>query len=177
MSVESKIVNAISDIDSRVGVGNPFKDKWVSILGDSISTYNGWIPSDNATFYPKQDVTDVTKTWWHQLLTRLGAKLCVNDSSGGRRVCDSTLLADTSGYNNLHRKAGSTYVNLDGTTEEATETVYPDVILILLGINDFNAGTAVGTYNMSGDAGDYTQFAACYTKLLMTLSGYNYKDS
>ena len=64
-SFNEKILNAVSDIATIVN--NPFKDKWVSILGDSISTYKGYIPEGNSNYCPNDDVNDVSKTWWHIL--------------------------------------------------------------------------------------------------------------
>ena len=52
-SFNEKILNAVSDIATIVN--NPFKDKWVSILGDSISTYEGYIPEGNSSYYPNDD--------------------------------------------------------------------------------------------------------------------------
>ena len=43
-----------------------------SILGDSISTFKGFVPQENELFYPKEgvDVINVEHTWWHQLAKR-----------------------------------------------------------------------------------------------------------
>ena len=56
--------------------------KSVSVLGDSYSTFEGFItPKTNYTWYfakPDQkntDVTDVTQTWWHRVVTDKGWKL------------------------------------------------------------------------------------------------------
>ena len=53
--------------------------KTVSVLGDSYSTYEGFLtPSTNAVWYQaknatkKTDVTSVTQTWWHQVITKKG---------------------------------------------------------------------------------------------------------
>ena len=35
----------------------------ISIMGDSISTFDGYLPAGNKTFYPKHDVTTVEETW------------------------------------------------------------------------------------------------------------------
>ena len=40
----------------------------VSVIGDSISTFSGWIPSDNATYYPKGTVTSAIHTYWYKLI-------------------------------------------------------------------------------------------------------------
>ena len=48
----------------------------VSILGDSYSTFEGYIPVGNAVWYDtrpnpkKTDVSDVKHTWWWQFISR-----------------------------------------------------------------------------------------------------------
>ncbi|MBR4016604.1 MAG: hypothetical protein IKK11_02190 [Oscillospiraceae bacterium] len=65
-----------------------------SILGDSYSTFQGWIPEGNACYYPNpenvDDVLRVEDTWWHQLMQRNQMKLMVNDSYSGATVCTDT---------------------------------------------------------------------------------------
>ena len=46
----------------------------VLILGDSYSTFNGYIPDGYITYYsenerPETDVRRVEETWWHSLLS------------------------------------------------------------------------------------------------------------
>ena len=49
----------------------------VGIMGDSISTFKGWIPSNYAAYYPKtnstngKSLTEVEQTWWYQLIYNL----------------------------------------------------------------------------------------------------------
>ena len=61
------------------------------ILGDSYSTFEGWIPEGNACYYPRpesvEDVLRVEDTWWHQLMTQTGLQLAINDSFSGATVC------------------------------------------------------------------------------------------
>ena len=161
-------------IDDTTTNNNPFKDKWVSILGDSISTYTGYIPSGNAAQYPDGDLTDVSKTWWHQLLTKLGAKLCVNQSYCGRNVCGDANNDAVNAYGTLHRVKGTTYINLDGSTEEATANIQPDIILILLGVNDFYHEKTLGEYSETKASGATTDFYSAYNYMLLKLIGYNY---
>jgi len=65
--------------------------KTFGILGDSYSTFQGWIPEGNACYYPDpervEDVLRVEDTWWHQLMQRTNMKLAVNDSYSGATVC------------------------------------------------------------------------------------------
>ena len=179
MTVESKLVKAVSDVDERVSV-NPFKDKWVSILGDSISTYAGWIPEGNATKYPFSTCDDVKKTWWWMLLTKLGAKLCVNNSWAGRAVSHGSSVASSTcnAVNKLHREPGQTYINLDGTTEVATQRQDPDIILIMLGINDFNGNVPAGTPALNSNKVFYEDdFAKSYEAMIMNITGSFYMNA
>lgn len=68
--------------------------KSVSILGDSYSTYEGYIePATNWTWYFAQprvettDVNDVKQTWWHQYIKNNGYSLEKNNSYSGSTVC------------------------------------------------------------------------------------------
>ena len=170
-SFDEKILNVVSDL---AATNNPFKDKWVTIIGDSISTYTGYIPEGHTTYYPNGDVTDVSKTWWHILLTKLGAKLCVNESWSGRRVCmgESEARGLINVMDNLKRVAGTEYTNLDGTTEIATKDISPDIILINVGINDFGNGEKLGEIVYESSTGSYTTdsgFIPAYLSLLINI--------
>ena len=63
----------------------------VTIFGDSYSTFEGYItPASNEPWYfqnsqkpERTDVTSVTQTWWHQLITKQGWRLCMNNSYSG----------------------------------------------------------------------------------------------
>ena len=65
----------------------------ISVLGDSMSTLYGYSnnvvnPNEHNEYYPRNDVLSEKDTWWHILLRKLGAKLCVNQSWSGRRGSD-----------------------------------------------------------------------------------------
>lgn len=63
------------------------------ILGDSYSTFRGYIPEGNACYYPSEKVEDVLQvehTWWYQLMQRHGMKMLVNNSYSGATVCTNT---------------------------------------------------------------------------------------
>lgn len=68
-------------------------DASFGILGDSYSTFRGYIPQGNSGYYPSKEVDDVLEvahTWWHQLMTKHNMKLLVNDSYSGATVCTNT---------------------------------------------------------------------------------------
>lgn len=70
------------------------KDCYVSILGDSYSTFDKFIPTMQKAYYPNPekvpDLTRVEETWWHQLLASRNMRLIVNDSYSGSTVCKDT---------------------------------------------------------------------------------------
>ena len=67
----------------------------VSILGDSYSTFEGYIePESNITWYyepvrdDRTDLRTVDQTWWHRFIKENGYKLCKNNSYSGSTVCN-----------------------------------------------------------------------------------------
>ena len=68
--------------------------KSISILGDSYSTFEGYLqPDTNSIWYyvsPRQqtDVTSVKQTWWHKFIKENNYRLCVNNSFSGATICN-----------------------------------------------------------------------------------------
>lgn len=62
-----------------------------SILGDSYSTFEGFVPKEYECYYPKPEKVDnvlsVDDTWWCKLIKQQGMRLLVNDSYSGSTVC------------------------------------------------------------------------------------------
>lgn len=111
--------------------------KMVSILGDSISTFEGCNPSGYCVFYDKEmqsrnGLSSVYDTWWAQVIQELGADLCVNNSYSGSKVTGGNFPSASSDerVKSLH------------TVERA-----PDIILIYIGFNDFGNGVRVKGMN------------------------------
>lgn len=108
----------------------------LSILGDSISTYDGWVMEGAAIFYPFDgDLTDVSQTWWMRLLDDTGMELCANDSSSGSTcVGDSLDVGDP--------KYGCSSYRLSFLTGKQGKM--PDVIIVYMGTNDLLIGIPIG---------------------------------
>ena len=112
----------------------------VTIFGDSYSTFEGYIePASNEPWYfqngnkpQRTDVTDVTQTWWHQLLSRRGWHLCMNNSYSGSTI-------SYSGYD------GADY-SLRSFNTRMTNLGNPDIIFVFAGTNDSWAGAPMGDY-------------------------------
>lgn len=110
----------------------------VSILGDSYSTFEGYIPEGNLSWYftndknGRTDVVDVQKTWWWQLINEGGFILGSNESYSGATISYSGYrdedYADRSFITRLPRIAPS------------------DILLIFGGTNDNWAGGPLGEY-------------------------------
>lgn len=111
--------------------GSPYFGKYFSILGDSISSFNGFIPAGNAYWYPHGDVTKVTDLWWSKLLDFFHGKLLVDESWSGSKISGSDASAG----------CGTRCQNL------GTESQDPDVIIVYMGTNDYDYNTPLGDYD------------------------------
>lgn len=126
-----------------------FKDLTLSVIGDSISTYEGvsnnktynplYLSTTEATFgtyYGNPERTDydqhsqVTQadTWWQQTADTLGMSLLVNNSWSGSFVIKDPALGNNTEYPAAAYK--NRCVNLHIGTKK------PDVIAVYLGTND-----------------------------------------
>lgn len=105
-----------------------------SVLGDSYSTFKGYMPEGYANYYPdhSKDVKSLEQTWWKLLETKMGWKLDTNNSWSGSTIC-------TTGY------SGNDYTHEAFVTRTAL-LGHPDVILILGGTNDAWADSPIGEY-------------------------------
>lgn len=113
--------------------------KKVSILGDSYSTFEGWIPEGYIAWYkpvPKEgrptDVTEVGQTWWKILLEKEDYDLETNNSYSGSTICNT-------GYEGKDYSDRS-FVNRAGMLGN------PDLIIVFGGTNDSWAGVPTGEF-------------------------------
>lgn len=99
-----------------------------SILGDSISTFEGYIPKGNRVYYPHEnsDVNTVEDTWWKIFLERSGLKLIINASYSGSKILENGTLPIDSGFlseTRLDALAGDCIFIFGGTNDYGTEPV------------------------------------------------------
>lgn len=130
-----------------------------SILGDSVSTYEGINPPDYAVFY-RDDNRVLTRIlspedcWWMQLIRACGGTLGVNGSFSGSTV---------SGY-------GFPAACSDRRIEDLCRNGTPDIILVCIGGNDFARGYEIGFINDPDDTPlDEGYFADAFTSMLTKL--------
>ncbi len=114
-----------------------YKDKKISILGTSVSTYAGVTSAETSFYGPDRHwetgVIRSADTWWGMLIGKLGAALEVNDSVSGSTVC---------GFNEAA-----------GSSDERTGRLgSPDVILVCMGTNDCAFGVPWWSFEEHYDA-------------------------
>ena len=131
----------------------------VSILGDSYSTFEGYIPARNASWYAtvpwenRTDVVNVRQTWWWQLINEGGYILGVNDSYSGATI-------SYTGYN------GDDYSDRSFLTR-LPHLGSPDLLLIFGGTNDSWTGGPLGEYVYDNfTRGHLYEFRPALAKLL-----------
>lgn len=163
---ENSLLTALSlhkddRFESVVALDNSLR-RFISIVGDSISTYTGFNPENYVVFYDQmnQDIHDlhsVYDTWWAKVNQYLHAYLCVNNSYSGCKV------------------SGNTFPSLNCTQRTSALHNYhiPDIILIYAGFNDFGYNIPVltdpGNIEMPSFYKDYVQ--------MLTRIKANYPDS
>ncbi|MFE7378493.1 SGNH/GDSL hydrolase family protein [Bacillus cereus] len=129
------------------------KANTASIIGDSISTYEGYIPEGNV---PNGNYSEARRPpyrcWWYGITHNL-FNLVVNESWGGRRVT-KTRTDDNASWA-LHRIAS---LEKDG--------IKPDVVFVELGMNDLLGNITIGNYDGVIDPNDDLTFANCYARLI-----------
>ena len=145
-TVNSKVLGDIKDKVDTIFEYNqvsPLKDKYISIVGDSISTYQGWSnispgSTSAAVYYPHGSIDNVNKTYWKKLVDRTGAKLLVNNSWSGSRCSNTGSGSVVSTTNDRCKQLGKNGID-------------PDYIIINIGTNDFDYGVQLGTWNGRGE--------------------------
>ena len=148
-----------------------YKNKYFSILGDSISTFEGYSDPINAEYYNREykmqsGILTVLDTWWGQVIEHLEGKLLSNNSISGSTVCWHPAY-EVPSY---------------GCSEQRTSSldkggVAPDVIMVFMGTNDWGAGLQVkGLAEGKTDAHNLGVFSNAYKAMLEGLKG-NYPNS
>lgn len=139
--------------------------KQFSILGDSISTLDGYNPMGYRVFYCgnncfRSGVYNVADTWWDNVIGYFGGELLVNNSWSGSRV------SRVPDQNQLFPSACSD----ERTSHLHINDINPDVIIIYLGVNDWAFGTELYCKKFLKEENyKYGSFDFAYSKMLMKL--------
>ena len=115
------------------------------IFGDSYSTFENYIPDGYSVYYsemerPETDVTKVSQTWWHQVITEANLNLVLNDSWSGAPICYT-------GYDNADCSKSSSFIyRLHMLIEQGFfEKNNIDTVFVFGGTNDSWSGAPLGT--------------------------------
>lgn len=117
----------------------PKAAKRVSIIGDSISTFKGWIPGGYSAHYPATDgtLTLANETWWYRLVhdNMKSAELDMNISFSGSTVTNTT----AENYAAKYGSASNAWWHNSFTERFAAcgGMGRPDIIIIHGGTNDW----------------------------------------
>ena len=151
---ESALIDKTTDPEKIEALKTVLTGKNLSILGDSISTFDGYSNDsananstigNNYVSYGTsgRDLTlsSVDDTWWKQAADMTGMNVLVNNSYGGSKVSDTS----GSSQNALTRAQ-----NLHDDTGDNKGT-NPDIIAVYMGINDFINGVTSEDFTTAYD--------------------------
>ena len=145
-------------IEERLSGYAKLVGKKISFMGDSITTFQNWIPTGNAVYYPQGDVNNVAKTYWMRCLSKFNMVLATNEAWSGSR------LTQTAGV-----RASATAPERWGRLRTNGETGEdPDIIVIHISTNDFTNGVALGDFDF-GDTPNLNQVRPAWCYLLKNL--------
>ena len=137
-----------------------YAGKKVSILGDSLSSYEGFNPKGYKVHYAghirnESRVNSSFDTWWMQVVHSIDGVLCKNNSYAGSCVTPLT-------------HANSTMLS---RIKDLRESCEPDIILVAMGANDYGRELSITSkFNL------FT-FSAGYDRMLRRLRhNYPYAD-
>lgn len=137
----------------------------VAVLGDSYSTFEGFIPKGNEVWYhvpadlQNTDVTKVEQTWWWQVIKEGGYKKGMINAYSGATI-------SYTGYNDDDYSARSFITR-------APNLGNPDIILICGATNDSWAGAPIGNYKYDNwKRADLYTFRPAMAKLLNDILEY-----
>ena len=143
-----------------------YKEKKFSILGDSISTLQGYSEPDYAAFYDtahklKSGVLTPSDTWWGIVIERLDGELLVNNSISGSTVTRHPLY-----------EVPSYACSDERTSSLHRDEIAPDVIMIHMGTNDWGSGVRIS----DGERKSTALFSAAYRAMLSKIKN-NYPSA
>ena len=139
-----------------------YQGKKCAIVGDSISTFSGYMPSGYETYYPQGEVSDVSECWW-KIVCDVFGMTPVNCSWSGSKVTGAP-------------KGETAYAACsDQRITDCGRNGAPDIIIFYIGCNDWGNEVSLGTWNVNSaiiDDSEYTpsqtisDFRAAYALML-----------
>lgn len=152
-------------IDKEKSLFNQQKNKYYgrkfSIVGDSISTLEGYNPKGYKVFYTgqkseKTGVVHKQDTWWDQVVRYFSGELLVNNSWSGSRVTKLQEREELFPSGCSDERTSALHLN----------NVNPDVIIVYLGTNDWAFGAKTGNETCILGDDDNEKFFYAYNNML-----------
>lgn len=163
-SLDENFVNSIKleyMVDTSKIIVSDTSGLTISIMSDSISSYDGYVPEGNSAYYPKNGVTKPNQMWWYVMNQILGTELLVNNSWSGS-CCASGVRTDTT-ESSSDIRCGNLGDN-------------PNIILSCMGGNDYSYDCPIGDWNGTSTPTDTTTFKEAYAVMLNKMQK-NYPNS
>lgn len=140
-----------------------YKNKLFSVLGDSISTFEGCSEPQYAAFYDNYNkllanIYTTADTWWGIIINNLQGDLLVNNSFSGSTVCW-----------HMDYEIASHACSDERTSALAKASFTPDVIMVYIGTNDWGRGTRIVSDKLNYHDNDPSAFADAYKTMLERL--------
>ena len=126
----------------------------LSVMGDSISTFLGYLPEGNTEYYDGTvcGVSSADKMWWGIVAKEMGYRISTINAWSGSRVTTTESVQSAMCM---------------ARTGQLAENGEPDIIIILAGINDFIRARPLGTWAGKSDIPtDGTRFREAYAMML-----------
>lgn len=135
----------------------PKKNVTYSLLGDSISTFEGYIPEGYIPFYTRE-MMDPAETWWNQFAALSGWILLTNSSWSGSIAIS---------YSSWHPAFSMTS---DIRISDLSSVAVPNYVIILDGVNDWGYGLwDLGEYQPGTSDPDLSTFRGAYSYLVQRI--------
>lgn len=143
-SCQKDVADLLEDTREMADPGYPHIR--IAIIGDSISTFNGYAPSDStgydgveySSYYPQGDVKSVENTWWYKTAALLGisANNITNCSWGGSHVTGNSSLT-------TNASAGCSSRRISDLSYKGEK---PDIIICYISCNDWAHDIPIGNW-------------------------------
>lgn len=146
--ITARAIMKVMDADNKLA------GKRLSVMGDSISSFDGWIPAGYKKYYPSGDVNDYTKMYWGLLASEEGMIIDTINAFAGSTV----------GTKWQEESAGARIPFID--QERINNLGTPDVIIIFGGTNDYSGNPLGETYVNDGQYTNLYEFRTAYAYLL-----------
>lgn len=122
----------------------PLKGKYLSVLGDSISSYEGYAKNADHIIYPNYDIFKPNRMYWGRFCEMTGAEPLVIDGVGSSTITNiRDGMGDDETFVGMYHDNRAKRLGKDG--------IVPDIIVIEGGTNDMALNATLGTYDGSTD--------------------------